>query len=250
MTMFIENNSTLSVDCIIFGFDGKDLKVLLVRRRYPENSPSSEDLKLPGAMILENETLPSAASRVLKESTGLENLFLKQTSIFSSPDRVSEQELKWICDYHNINTDRVVTVGYYALVNLTEGTLNYTLRRGAIWKPVDEIHHLIMDHMDILSDALNVLQREMMYSPIAFEFLPKRFTIRQLQNLFTAVYGVEIDSRNFRKKIFSTNLLKETDEFEKNVAHKPARYYEFNRSEYKKAVNSKFKLSFLSNLIY
>ena len=247
--MFVENNSTLSVDCVVFGFDGTALKVLLIDRKNADDWPSP-DLKLPGAMILENETLPDAATRVLAESTGLSDIFLKQTSIFSSPDRVSEQELQWICNYHKIKTNRVVTVGYYALVNLTEGTLNYTLRRGAVWKPVDEIHHLIMDHMEILSDALNVLQREMMYSPIAFEFLPKRFTIRQLQNLFTAVYGVEIDSRNFRKKLFSTKLLKETDEVEKNVAHKPAKYYEFNRAEFKKAVNQKFKLSFLSHLIY
>lgn len=226
----VQTNSAISVDCVIFGFDGVNIKVLLVRRRKADPLYHDRELKLPGAMIRENETLPEAASRVLEGSTGLKGLYLKQTSIFSDPGRVDDDELKWIGEYHGIHTVRVVTVGYYALVKLDQGMINYTRRQGAVWVNVDDIHHLIMDHMDILSDALTAMQKDILWSDIAFRMLPKKFTVRQLQNLFEAVFGIEIDNRNFRKKIFSLSLLQETDEIERNVRHKPARLYTLNRS--------------------
>ena len=231
--MPIQTNQSLSVDCAVFGFDGETLKVLLIERpAYNE----LDRLKLPGAMILENETLPEAAYRVLEEATGLrqKDLYLKQTSIFSDPDRVDQSELQWICQYHGIKTDRVVTVGYYALVKLDPGMVSYTKRQGAVWMNVDDIHHLIMDHMDILSDALTVLQKDILWSPIAFNLLPKKFTVRQLQNLLEAVFGIELDNRNFRKKLFSAGVLVETDEYEKHVSHKPARLYQLNKSLFSK----------------
>lgn len=230
----VQTNSAISVDCAIFGFDGDNIKVLLVRRRRDAPMYDDKELKLPGAMIRENETLPEAAHRVLEASTGLKGLYLKQTSIFSDPYRVNQNELKWICKYHEINTNRVVTVGYYALVKLDKGMVDYTRRQGAVWMNVDDIHHLIMDHMDILSDALNVLQKDILWSPIAFRMLPKKFTVRQLQNLLEAVFGIEIDNRNFRKKLFSSGILIETDEFEKHVKHKPARLYQLNKTLYSK----------------
>ncbi len=248
--MTIETNSAISVDCVVFGFDGKNLKVLLIKRRYPVEDLSPDDLKLPGAMIQENETLPDAASRVLEETTGLRDIFLKQTSIFSSPDRIQDKELEWICQFQKIRTRRIVTVAYYALVKLNQGIINFTMRKGAKWVDVDLINHLIMDHMDILADALSVLQKEMMHSPIAFELLPKKFTIRQLQNLFGAVLGVSIDNRNFRKKIFSSGLLLPTGEKEKNVSHKPALYYTFNKSAFKKALKERNRLGFIDNWSY
>lgn len=233
----VQTNSAISVDCVIFGFDGVNIKVLLVRRRSADPLYHDKELKLPGAMIRENETLPEAADRVLEASTGLKGLYLKQTTIFSDPYRVDQNELKWICKYHDIRTDRVVTVGYYALVKLDAGMVNYTKRQGAVWMNVDEIHHLIMDHMDILSDALTVLQKDILWSPIAFKLLPKKFTVRQVQNLLEAVFGIEIDNRNFRKKLFTSGILVETDEFEKNVNHKPARLYQLNKSLFGKRKN-------------
>lgn len=226
----VQTNSAISVDCAIFGFDGANIKVLLVRRRSVDPLYHDKELKLPGSMIRENETLPEAASRVLEVTTGLKGLYLKQTSIFSDPYRVDSSELKWICRYHGIHTDRVVTVGYYALVKLDKGTMDYTRRQGAVWMNVDDIHHLIMDHMDILSDALTALQKDILWSPIAFRMLPKKFSVRQLQNLLEAVFGIELDNRNFRKKLFSSGILIETDEYEKHVKHKPARLYQFNKS--------------------
>ena len=230
----VQTNSAISVDCVIFGFDGVNLKVLLVRRRTADPLYHDKELKLPGAMIRENETLPEAAARVLEGSTGLRGLYLKQTSIFSDPRRVDESELKWISQYHGIHTVRVVTVGYYALVKLDQFMLNYTRRQGAVWENVDDIHHLIMDHMDILSDALTVLQKEILWSQVAFKLLPKKFTVRQLQNLLEAVFGIEIDNRNFRKKLFTSGILAETGEMEQNVNHKPAKLYMLNKSAFGK----------------
>lgn len=201
-------------------------------------------------MILENETLDAAAKRVLMEYAGLGGISPNQTRIFSDPDRVDEKELKWICEYHGIKTERVVTVGYYALVRLDKDMVACTQKKGAIWTDVDSIHSLIMDHYEILSDALSVLYKEMIYSPVAFELLPKRFTIRQLQNLFSAVMGVAIDNRNFRKKLLSTGFLVPTDKKETKVAHKPAQYYEFNRAAYKKALKERNSLRFLANWAY
>lgn len=245
MNVNVQTNSAISVDCVIFGFDGDNLKVLLVRRRTADPLYDDQGLKLPGAMIRENETLPEAAVRVSEGVTGMRNLYLKQTSIFSDPDRVDRDELKWICRYHGISTDRVVTVGYYALVKLDRGLAGYTSRKGASWFNIDDVHDLIMDHMDILSDALSVLQKDILWSPIAFQMLPKKFTVRQLQNLLEAVFGIEIDNRNFRKKLFSSGILQETDEFERNVNHKPARLYMMNRSAFGKKEITK-KLQFVA----
>ncbi len=233
--MNIETNHSLSVDCVIFGYDTEGLKVLLVEQRTPPSRPDMERrLKLPGSMILENETLPEAARRVLLEHTGLEQVYLKQIDIFSNPERVVGDELKWIGEYHGLTTTRVVTVGYYALISITQQRLRHTKRKGAIWQRYGEAKGLVMDHDEILTKATEMLREDFEHSHIAFELLPKRFTIRELQDLYSAIKGVEIDNRNFRKKILGSGILTATGEREQGVAHKPAEYFTFNLSEYKK----------------
>ncbi len=248
--MTVQMNQSLSVDCAVFGFNGKALKVLLIERRYYTPDTQLQPLKLPGSMILENETLPEAAYRVLSEATGLKNVYLKQMEIFSDPKRVSREELEWINRYHGIHSERVVTVGYYALVKLDSRTVAYTTAKGAQWVDVDSIQRLAMDHKLILSAALRHLCRELLQSPVAFELLPRKFTIRMLQNLYSAVLGIEIDNRNFRKKILSSGFLTPTAEKEQGVAHKPARYYTFNKNAYKKVLKEKLKLGFINNWKY
>jgi len=152
--MSIQMNQSLSVDCAVFGFNGKSLKVLLIERRYYAPDTRLDKLKLPGAMILDNETLPQAAYRVLEEATGLRDVYLKQMDIFSDPNRVSGEELEWINRYHGIRTERVVTVGYYALVKLDTRTVAYTTAKGAQWVDVDSIQRLAMDHQQILLASL------------------------------------------------------------------------------------------------
>lgn len=233
--MTVETNHTISVDCVIFGYDSDGLKILLVEQRpLPNETGENRLLKLPGSMIFENETLPDAAHRVLLERTGLERVYLKQTAIFSDPNRVDAEEIKWIAKYHNISTSRVVTVGYYALVQITPRILKYTVHKRAKWQPYNTIPKLAMDHNVILRHALRVLRNDFETSPIAFELLPRKFTIRELQQLYSTIMGVSLDNRNFRKKILSTEYVKATGEKQKNVAHKPAEYYTFNLSAFKR----------------
>ncbi len=243
--MNIETNHSLSVDCVVFGFNGQSLKVLLVERKETSSPEASKEHKLPGSMIYEAETLPDAAQRVLAEATGLRSVYLKMTDIFSDPNRVGKDELDWINKHHSINTRRVVTVGYYALVKLDSKMVAHTTSRGAKWVAVEEIRHLSMDHKTILVDSLSALQEEMEHSPIAFELLPKKFTIRQLQSLYSAVLGIDIDNRNFRKKILGSGYLIHTGEKERGVAHKPAEFFTFNRAAYRKMVKNRLKLGFV-----
>ena len=203
--MVVETNHSLSVDCVIFGYDVEVLKVLLVNQRVSSNQINSTKLlKLPGSMILESETIEEAANRVLLQATGLENVYLQQTAIFSDPNRVTRSEMKWINDYHNISTNRVVTVVYYALVRLTPKILRHTATKQAHWSRCCSVKELALDHLEILNSSLERLRSDFQHSPIAFELVSKRFTIRELQNLFAAVMGVDIDNRNFRKKLLAT----------------------------------------------
>ena len=242
MTMPVQTNQSLSVDCAVFGFDGSVLRVLLIERPAYNNL---ERLKLPGSMILENETLPEAAVRVLETATGMKIRYLKQLEIFSDPKRVQGDELAWIREKHGIQTERVVTVGYYALVKLDRQMVGNTTQRGARWVTIDEIQRLAMDHKAILASALGMLCREMEQSPVAFELLPKKFTIRALQRLFEAVLGIEIDNRNFRKKMLSSGFLAPTGEKEEGVAHKPAEYYTFDKQAYRRAVKAKLRMNWV-----
>ncbi len=244
--MTVQTNHSLSVDCVVFGFNGQSLKVLLVERRYQVSMPErAKEYKLPGSMILEAETLPDAAYRVLAEMTGLRDVYLKQTTIFSDPNRVDTEEMKWINDYHNIESSRVVTVAYYALVKLDHQIIEHTTAMGAHWASVDSVKHLALDHKQILVDTLSILCEQITSSPIAFELLPRKFTIRQFQTLYSAILGVEIDNRNFRKKMLSSGYLVATGEREKGVSHKPAEFYTFNKAAYKKIKKDKFKLGFI-----
>lgn len=235
----MQTNESISVDCVILGFDGTSLKCLLTER-------GAQDYKLPGSMILQNEDITSAAYRVLAELTGLQDVFLQELSVFSDPNRVTGDELAWINHFYQIHTTRVVTVAYYALVKLSGQMLMYTNENHAVWKDVQEINRLAMDHKSILTNALTTLNRNFLQSPIAFELLPKKFTIRELENLYKAVLGVEIDNRNFRKKILDCGYVVCTGEREKNVPHKPAFFYTFDKNKYKKEQKRTFKLNFIN----
>ena len=239
-------NSSISVDCVIFGFDGTSLNVLLIKREQKNGIEEKEDYKLPGSMIYEDETLSQAAYRVLAQTTGLENIYLKQLHVFSDPERVRGEDLAWLNRFYQINTPRVVTVAYYSLVKLNDRILTYTMRKKAKWDDVQSIRSLELDHKEIVMCALETLSRELMQLHIAFELLPRKITIRQLQNLYEAVLGVEIDNRNFRKKILSSGYLIPTNEKEQGVAHKPAQYYIFNKTQYEREQKSKFRLNFIN----
>ncbi len=232
-------NDSISVDCVIFGFDGISLKCLLTDRGI-------QDYKLPGSMIRQDEDITSAAYRVLAEHTGLKDVYLQELSVFSDPKRIDDTELQWINSFYHIQTERVVTVAYYALVKLNAQIRAHAKATQTIWMEIQHINRLAMDHKLILVDALSTLNRNLLNSPIAFELLPKKFTIRELENLYKAILGVDIDNRNFRKKILDCGYVFCTGEREKNVAHKPALYYTFDKNKYKKEQKNTFKLNFIN----
>jgi 8-oxo-dGTP diphosphatase len=235
----VQTNHSISVDCVVFGFDGRSLKCLLIKR-------NGQDLKLPGSLISDEEDIPSAAYRVLEEMTGLRDIFLKELSVFSDPYRVGNKDLEWINHFYRVHTKRVVTVAYYALVKLDNKIMFHTKEKEALWLEVASITTLAMDHKDILNKALSMLSRDMTHSPIAFELLPRKFTIRELADLYKAVLGVEIDNRNFRKKIIGCGYILPTGEKEKGVAHKPAAYYIFDKHRYRREEKKIRKLNFIN----
>ncbi len=207
----------LTVDCVIFGLDEQDsLKVMLILRKLP---PFQGQWALPGGFVHLDETLEEAAFRELREETGIENVFLEQLYTFGAINRDPRE--------------RIVTVAYYALVNLEEYHIEATTdAMDAAWFAIDELPKLSFDHQQIFETALNRLRGKIRYEPIGFELLPKKFTLFQLQKLYEIVLGKKLDKRNFRKKILKMDLLEELDELETDVAHRAARYYEFNEVKY------------------
>lgn len=241
-------NHSISVDCVVFGFDGTLLKVLLIKRDK-QGMQLPEDIceyKLPGSLIFQNEDLNTSAYRILSKYIGVSDLYLKQMHVFSDPNRVNGVELQWLNEHYSVNTHRVVTVAYYSLVKLTPKLVSFAAMRNAEWLDVQSVKKLAMDHKTILAEALDSMSKQFVSEPIAFEFLPRKFTIRQLQSLYEAILGVEIDNRNFRKKVLSSGYITLTGEKQKEVAHKPALYYVFNKSRYEKDTKRKFRLNFIN----
>tara|TARA_R110002096_G_scaffold436038_2_gene665782 strand:+ start:45027 stop:45716 length:690 start_codon:yes stop_codon:yes gene_type:complete len=214
----------LTVDCVVFGIDGDELKVLLIERAL---EPFEGSWALPGGFVQMDESLPEAARRELLEETGLDRVFLEQLFTFGEVERDPR--------------GRVVSVAYYALVRMMDHKVQAaTDARDANWFPVWDTPSLAFDHESILQMALERLKGKVRYQPIGFELLPKKFTLSQLQSLYSTILERDLDRRNFRKKILSMDILDELDEVEKDVAHRAARLYRFNERKYKKLVKAGF----------
>ena len=230
-------NNTISVDCVIFGFDFERLNVLLVERVLNDENTGEQlfsDLTLAGNHIFEHENLEDAASRILFDLTDLENIYLKQFGAFCDLDRLKRpNDQMWLRANGRDPESRIISVGYYSLLATNKVTLKWK-GRNVKWYPVSEVTDLAFDHYQILQSALKALRRELLYEPIGFELLPEKFTLSQLQKLYEVVLGVEMDKRNFRKKIARMKYLIPLDEKQKGVAHKPARLYMFSREVYEK----------------
>lgn len=208
----------LTVDCVVFGLDRQQtLKVMLIQRKL---SPFQGSWALPGGFVRMDESLEAAALRELHEETGIEKLFLEQLYTFGTVDRDPRE--------------RVVTVAYYALINLEEQRIQAASDASeAAWFAIDALPALAFDHEQILSLALNRLQTKVCYEPIGFELLPKKFTLFQLQRLYETILGQELDKRNFRKKILNMGLLRELEERQQDVPHRAAKLYEFDEINYR-----------------
>jgi hypothetical protein len=230
---------TVSVDCVVFGFDLSNLNVLLVDRNFTTDGFTYANLKLPGDLIQPQEDLEESARRILREQTGLSNLFPKQFMSFGSPDRLkrNELDLEWLRqnDYHE---EHVITVGYYSLINLSEqNDRKISLKADVRCCPVQEVTELAMDHMDILKNAVENLRTELLTQPIAFELLPEKFTLSQMQKLYEIILGKTFDKRNFRKKFANMKYLILLKEKQVGVAHSPASLYVFSRDLYTKTLH-------------
>ncbi len=230
-------NNSISVDCVIFGFDFEKLNVLLVERVLLDQKTGDElfsDLTLTGNHIFEHESLEDAAARILFDLTGLENIYLKQFGAFCDPDRLKRpNDQAWLRASGRDPESRIISVGYYSLLSTEKVTLKWK-GRNVKWHPVSEVTDLAFDHLTIFQSALEALRRELLFEPIGFELLPEKFTLSQLQKLYEVVLGVELDKRNFRKKIARMKYLIPLDEKQKGVAHKPARLYMFSKEVYDK----------------
>ncbi|TAN40505.1 MAG: NUDIX hydrolase [Nitrospirae bacterium] len=208
----------LAVDCVVFGLDEADLKILLIQRGLP---PFEGKWALPGGFVQMDETLEEAAKRELKEETGIQDLYLEQLYTFGAIGRDPRE--------------RVVSVAYYALVNLRDHKLMAaTDARDAAWFSTDDLPPLAFDHSEIAGIALKRLKGKVVYEPIGFELLPMKFTLTQLQQMYEKILDRPIDKRNFRKKILGMDLLQELDEVQVDVSHRAARLYKFDEKKYRK----------------
>jgi len=215
---------SVTVDCVVFGLDEDDLKVLLIQRNL---EPYSGKWALPGGFLKLFESLDEAARRELKEETGVDNMRLEQLYTFGDVGRDPRE--------------RVITVSYYALANLGDHAVKAaTDARHATWFGVDELPTLAFDHKHILEVALERLKGKVRYQPIGFELLPEKFTLTKLQRLYEKILERLLDKRNFRKKILGMDLLIETEEIEQDVAHRAARLYRFDEKKYRRLVQKGF----------
>lgn len=221
-----EDRQLVAVDCIIFGFDKGLLRLLLLKRSL---EPGSGKWSLAGGFLNRKESLIEAASRVLCNLTGLENVFLEQLYAYGDPGRDPG--------------GRVVSVTYFALLKVEDYNKDLVIENGAHWRPIEDVPELLFDHGEMVEKALNRLRLVAKSQPIGFELLPTKFTLPQLQSLYEAIYQKELDKRNFRKKILSMDLLDKLDEKDKNSSKKGAFLYMFNKEKYEELVAKGFYFS-------
>jgi len=234
----------VSVDSVVFGFDSVHLNVLLIGRDILHEGLRYHDWKFPGDLIRLNEDLDAASKRILKELTGLQNIYMKQLKAFGSLDRLIRrpQDMSWLISIDHPER-RVITIPYYALINLSNNGVKKTgLTTIARWTNVDDVSDLPLafDHQEILAFALETLRNELRTKPLAFELLPSKFSLSQLQKIYEVIFGIPLDKRNFRKKISNLSYIVALNEKETEVSHRPAKLYMFSREIYQKLKTENF----------
>ena len=224
MTAFYSEHSKvwLSVDCIIFGFDEGKLKILIGRRQM---DPGRGEWSLYGGFVRSDESINDAANRVLYDLTGLRNLYMRQVGAFGSVDRDPGE--------------RVISIAYYALINVKDYEDELRREHGVEWVNIDEIPELYSDHNEMIRKARKLMRQKISSEPIGFRLLPSLFTLSQLQKLYEAVHGEDLDKRNFRKRIKEMDFIEKTGLIDKTGSKRGAYLYRFNKRTYNQDPNFK-----------
>jgi ADP-ribose pyrophosphatase YjhB (NUDIX family) len=232
-------NPFVSVDCVLLGFNGSQLCVLLVKQKSANQSGNYNIYKLPGSLIDMDEDLDDAAHRVLHELTGLKSVEMHQFHAFGAIDRMSNpKDVLWLERFHNLNVpiERVVTIGYLSLLRLDRRLSELNQSYEACWLPINEIGTLAFDHNKLIHYALETIRHMAEITPEAlFSLLPRKFTAAQLRCLFEVINGNPIDVRNFHKKMQSFKYIVPLNEYESNVSHRAAQYFKFDKVAYNRA---------------
>jgi len=215
----------VAVDSIIFGFNENefDLKLLLLKRNF---EPEKGKWSLMGGFVALEESLDSAAQRIVSQLTGLNNVYMEQLFAFGDVNRDAG--------------GRIVSVAYFSLLKISDHDSELVKQHGASWVSVTELPELIFDHQDMVKKALRKLRIRARTQPIGFELLPEKFTIPQLQRLYESIYQVPFDKRNFRRKLLAMGLLEKLNEKEKETSKKGAFYYQFNQKKYEELLEKGF----------
>ena len=220
--------NSITIDCVIFGFQNGSLEVLLVKHGL---GIRKGEWGLPGGWIKKQEGIDEAANRLLSDLTGISDIYLEQLKAFGRPDRFP--------------MGRIITIGYYALINKEK----YDIKAGytasdAKWFKIDKIPELIYDHNEILNFSLLQLRRRVRQAPIGFNLLPEKFTLLQLMQLYEEILGIEMDKPNFRRKFLRMKLLVDLNEKQKDVSHRAAKLYRFDNDVYKRLTEKGFNFEF------
>lgn len=216
----------VAVDCVIFGYDGSNIKVLLIQRK---NYPYKTSWAFPGGFINMNETAEEAACRELEEETGLKGVVVRQLYTYTDIERDPRE--------------RVISIAHYALTRITEVKAGDDAKN-VRWFPLNEIPNLAFDHDIILNKALNTLKERIYFEPIVFELLPEVFKMSELQNVYEKILGIKFDRRNFYKKMNKLEILTEVEGRAKDSSRRIPIYYRFNAESYAELKQKGFKLEF------
>ncbi|MDR1814041.1 MAG: NUDIX hydrolase [Tannerella sp.] len=198
----------VAVDCIIFGFKEQKLHLLLLKRNF---EPAMGQWSLMGGFVQVGESVDDAAKRVLKELTGLERVYMEQVGAFGDIERDPGE--------------RVVSVAYYALLNIDDYDKNLVHRHNAYWTDINNLPPLIFDHDEMVAKARNIMKQKAVNEDIGFNLLPEQFTLTQLQTLYEGIFGETLDKRNFRKRVAGMPFIEQTDEIDKSSSRRGARLY-------------------------
>ena len=238
MTLSNESNPQpidISVDCVVFGFDGQALNILLIKQGKPTPDFPEEKLQMavPGNLIYGQETLDEAAQKTLKDLTGLTGIYLKQFHTFSDPQRVRlPKDQDWLKSFRPFPERRVITAAYFSLIKMDDyQPTPGSFANAAEWVNVYEIPQLAFDHNEIVDAGLEHLREELNTKHIGFELLPEKFTLTQLQKLYEIILDKKLDKRNFRKNIKKMDQVIPLDEKQQGVLHKPAQLFTFEKEK-------------------